>query len=104
LAEAKKKAISATITALQEMAKRVALLRPDTIILVSPHTTIYSDYFHLSPGSGAKGSFAAFSAPQVRIQVNYDAELRQQIIEEAQKEGSRPVLKEGRMPHWTMAP
>jgi AmmeMemoRadiSam system protein B len=89
------------------VAKRVALLQPDTILLVSPHTTIYSDYFHLSPGSGAKGSFATFSAPQIRIQVTYDVELRQQIIEEAQQEGL-PAGTEGEqeaaLDHGTMIP
>ena len=33
------KGISATIAAYQEVARRVAQLQPDTIVLTSPHTT-----------------------------------------------------------------
>jgi len=100
-------AISATIAALQEVAKRVAALRPDAIIIVSPHTALYADYFHLSPGSGAEGSFAAFSAPQVRIRVNYDVELCKQIMEEAQKEGLHAGTegeRDAALDHGTMIP
>ena len=44
------KKISKTISSFEEIARRVAALKPDTIVLTSPHSIMYSDYFHISPG------------------------------------------------------
>ena len=77
--------ISDTIAAMEEISKRIALLKPDTIVVVSPHTTLYADYFHVSPGEVAAGNFANFGQPQVKLRVDYDTELRGEIIEEAEK-------------------
>ncbi|MBR0085158.1 MAG: AmmeMemoRadiSam system protein A, partial [Lachnospiraceae bacterium] len=41
----------------------------------SPHAIMYADYFHISPGKGAKGSFADFMAPEVRFSEEYDEDL-----------------------------
>jgi len=65
--------INKTIKSYQKVMRHIAELRPDTIVLTSPHSVIYSDYFHISPGTYAVGSFAQFRAPQVRIEANYDS-------------------------------
>ena len=57
------KQIQKTIDAYTQVAKEIAALHPETIILTSPHATMYRDYFHISPGSRASGSFAQFHAP-----------------------------------------
>lgn len=67
--------IQATFDAYDEVARRIAQLKPDTIVLSSPHATSYADYFHLSGGAGAKGSLASFRAPQERMDVIYDQEF-----------------------------
>ncbi len=36
-----------TTDAFRAVAARVASLRPDTIVLASPHSIFYSDYFHI---------------------------------------------------------
>jgi predicted ATP-dependent Lon-type protease len=36
---------------------------------------MYADYFHISPGASAKGSFARFRAGEVRFREEYDTEL-----------------------------
>ena len=69
------KKIQNTIDAYREVAKRVAALKPDTLVITSPHSILYSDYFHISPGKSASGDFANFRAPQVKINVNYDNEF-----------------------------
>lgn len=73
--------ISATTQAYEEISRRVVELNPDTIIVTSPHTMLYADYFHISPGEQAAGSMLRFSAPTVSLQVNYDAELVQKLSE-----------------------
>ena len=49
--------IKDTVQAYREAAGLVAALKPDTIVMLSPHTVMYADYFHVSPGTGAKGDF-----------------------------------------------
>ena len=67
--------IQKTIDAYQNVAKQIAILKPDTIILSTPHSVLYSDYFHLSPGISAEGDFKMFGAPSVKMKVNYDTQL-----------------------------
>lgn len=69
------KQIEKTIKAYERVADEIAALKPETIIISSPHSVMYSDYFHISPGTGAQGSFADFRATQVRFDVEYDEEL-----------------------------
>ena len=56
------KEILETTRAYERVADEVAALEPDTLIITSPHAVMYADYFHISPGSGAEGSFRQFRA------------------------------------------
>ncbi|MBE8954473.1 MAG: AmmeMemoRadiSam system protein A [Quinella sp. 2Q5] len=76
--------ISATINAYEEISRRVVELNPDTVIITSPHSVMYADYFHISPGAQASGSMAQFRAPQVNLTIDYDAELAKKISDDAQ--------------------
>ena len=69
------KQVEKTIESYERVADEIAKLKPETIIISSPHSVMYSDYFHISPGIKATGSFAEFGAPQVKFEVKYDAEL-----------------------------
>lgn len=69
------KEIQKTTDAYEQAAKLVAELKPETIVVCSPHTVMYYDYFHISPGKRAKGSFARFRAGGVKIQTDYDTEF-----------------------------
>ncbi len=68
-----------TSDAYKEVAKEIAKLNPETIIITSPHTILYSDYFHISPNKGANGSFKSFGAEQVSFNETYDEELVKEI-------------------------
>ena len=68
-----------TIEAYGMVADEIAAIRPETIIITSPHSIMYADYFHISPGAGAKGSFASFRTPGVRFDESYDEELVKEI-------------------------
>ena len=74
------KEIQETRAAYETVAREIAALKPDTIIISSPHATMYADYFHISPGRKAQGSFASFRAPEVRFREEYDAELVQLFL------------------------
>ena len=101
------KAIQATLNAFDKVAERIAEIRPDTIILTSPHATMYADYFHISPGEGARGDLGSFRAPQVTFDIKYDRELVRQIEDAADRVGI-PAGCDGeidpRLDHGTMVP
>ena len=67
------KKISATDEAYRKAAAFVGELEPETIVLLSPHSVMYADYFHISPGRNAKGNMGQFRASQVRFDVSYDS-------------------------------
>ena len=73
------KEIEATTAAYEKVADMIADLKPETIIISSPHSIMYSDYFHISPGKGAKGSFARFNAMEVSFNIDYDREFTEHL-------------------------
>ncbi len=101
------KKIQPTLDAFDRIARRISDIKPDTIIVTSPHSVMYSDYFHISPGESAKGNLGSFNAPQVSFDVKYDTELVQKIEDAAERAGI-PAGTEGerdpRLDHGTMVP
>lgn len=89
-----------------EIAKQIAALKPDTIIVSSPHAPLYSDYFYLPNEEKAIGSFKEFDAPKVKFDLEYDVELIKEI-ESISMDNDFPC---GRIPndepldHGTMVP
>ena len=99
--------IRETITAYERAADEIAALAPDTIIITSPHSVMYADYFHISPGSGAKGSFRRFGAGRVRFEETYDGALRDRICAIADAEAFPAGTlgeRDRELDHGTMVP
>ena len=67
--------IHSTTLSCRQAGREIAALRPETIVLLSPHQTMYADYFHISPGRSARGDFGQFGAKQVCLEVSYDTEF-----------------------------
>ena len=78
--------VADTAAAYERVAGEIAALAPETIVITSPHSIMYADYFHISPGKSASGSFAGFRAPGVRFSEEYDTELVREICRLADKE------------------
>ena len=101
------KKIMDTIHAYHEIGKRIGELKPDTIVVVSPHQTMYADYFHISPGKGAKGDLGQFRAGNVKMEVSYDTEFVKELCRLADI-GRIPAgtlgEREKRLDHGTMVP
>ena len=99
--------ISATANAYKEIARRIVELEPDTIIITSPHSIMYSDYFHISPGEAATGNLAQFRAPQIALAINYDTDFVRKLSGDALAQGvSAGTLGErnSSLDHGTMIP
>lgn len=101
------KKIQKTIDAYHKAAETIGRLQPDTIVLLSPHQTMYADYFHISPGQGAKGDFGQFGAGQTSMEVFYDTEFVHVLGEAAEAAGLRAGTlgeREKKLDHGTMVP
>ena len=79
--------VAATDRAMRIAAETVARWQPEVLIVTSPHTILYRDYFHISPGNDACGDMSRFGTPEVQIGVHYDSTLRQEIIQRAEAAG-----------------
>lgn len=77
--------IKKTVDAYEKISHRIAEIKPDIIVLTTPHSIMYSDYIHISPGKGAKGSFKEFGHDQVSMEVEYDTDFVQQLSLLAEK-------------------
>ena len=101
------KKIQKTIDAYQKAAETIGRLQPETIVLLSPHQTLYADYFHISPGPGTRGDFGQFHAGQISMEVSYDTEFVRVLCETAEAAGLQAGTlgeRERRLDHGTMVP
>lgn len=101
------KKIQNTIDAYTETARRIGAWKPDTIVLLTPHQTMYADYFHISPGERAEGDFGSFRAGNVKLTAEYDTafvELLCQFADGAQFPAGTLGEREKRLDHGTMVP
>ena len=99
--------IEETTKAYEKVAEEIAALKPETIIITSPHSIMYADYFHISPRDSAKGSFISFGAPEVSFRETYDTDLVEAICDLA-AESDFPAGTMGerdrQLDHGTMVP
>ena len=73
------KQVQKTIESYEAVAAEIAALRPETVIVTSPHAVMYADWFHISPGDHASGDFGNFRASGVKFRKEYDTELVRRI-------------------------
>ncbi|MDR0424641.1 MAG: AmmeMemoRadiSam system protein A [Clostridiales Family XIII bacterium] len=79
--------IQSTIDSFVHAAERIRSLAPDTIVVITPHNVLYSDYFHISPGQQAQGDFRRFGAGGVKVSADYDPVFVAALADNAAKEG-----------------
>ena len=99
--------IQKTIDSYREIAKEAALLEPETVIILSPHSVMYQDYFHISPGTRAKGDFGLYGYPELQIGGVYDTEFVSELCGLAEDWGIAAGTEGGRgreLDHATMIP
>ncbi len=99
--------IQNTIDAYQKAAAWIGELGPETVVLLSPHQIMHADYFHISPGKGARGDFGQFGAGQVKLETVYDTEFVRKLcklLDEERFPAGTDGEREKRLDHGTMTP
>ncbi|NLW41953.1 MAG: AmmeMemoRadiSam system protein A [Tissierellia bacterium] len=75
------KKIQKTIDSMNNMADEILKLRPDTIIITSPHAPSFRDGFYIGKGEKLIGSLSRFGIFDVKEEVDVDNELAKNIME-----------------------
>ncbi|MBP1925359.1 AmmeMemoRadiSam system protein A/AmmeMemoRadiSam system protein B [Sedimentibacter acidaminivorans] len=99
--------IEKTIKSYDNIAKKIAEIQPETIVIISPHSVMYSDYIHISPGKKASGNFREFGETEIKLEVNYDEEFANklaQLSEEEEIHAGTLGEKNKSLDHGTMVP
>ena len=79
------KQIEKTFSSYEEIASQIETLNPETIIIISPHAPMYSDYFYISSDKTIIGNLSKFGAPSVKFTEEVDLDLVDEITEVAEK-------------------
>lgn len=75
--------VDATLQAMRMVGRKTALLDPDTIVFLSPHSPLARYQMGVSLAAAFRGSLAYFRAPQIRLEASGDEELARGILAEA---------------------
>lgn len=81
------KKIQKTVDSYDFVGKRIAEIKPQTIIVISPHSIMFSDYIHISPGPGGRGDLGRFHAENVEIIKKYDSSFITALCNAAKRNG-----------------
>ncbi len=92
-----------TTAAADKAARRIVASKPDTIVFITPHNTIYTDYIHISSGENIYGDFDGFGAKHLNYKKAYDNDLIALIEDNARRRrlpagtrgASKPMLDHG---------
>jgi AmmeMemoRadiSam system protein A len=69
-----------TVRAIERLAQEMAQIKPDTVVLVSPHAPMFSDYLFMYGGEVLHGSLERFGAPAAQVAQPNDLLLHSELI------------------------
>lgn len=75
-----------TIKACEEVGKKINQLSPETIIIITPHGTVFRDAIAIITSKTLSGDLRNFNAPNIKFNFEIDTTLTSKIIENAIKE------------------
>lgn len=87
IGKGEEKKIQTTLNSFARVADYVAQMKPDTIILTTPHAILYRDWFNISEGKYACGDFSNYRAGTVSFEVDYDEEFTETLTNLCMAEG-----------------
>ncbi len=83
--------VEPTVRSMEAVRAKTALLRPDTIVLLSPHAPMTSRKMGVSLAAAYEGDLAYFSAPDVVVEADGDEVLARTLLERT-AENDMPVM------------
>lgn len=101
------KEIQATLDSYKQASQMIAEDAPETIVVVSPHSIVFSDAFYIAAGERWQGDLSNFRAPSVRLDLENDLELADEVADMCDAAGIPIVYTEQgteRPDHGSMVP
>ncbi|MBO7702857.1 MAG: AmmeMemoRadiSam system protein A [Solobacterium sp.] len=86
IGKGEEKKIQDTLNSFEKIADYIAEQKPDTIIVTTPHAVMYRDWFNISSGAQAHGSFANYRAGSVTFDVLYDEAFTDRLTDLCEEE------------------
>nr|PZN03867.1 MAG: AMMECR1 domain-containing protein [Bacillota bacterium] len=83
--------VRSSVEAAHRAGEEIRQLSPDAVVLISPHGPVFRDAICLYDFP-LRGSFASFGVPGLKLELEADEELREEIIRRAEKIGI-PAVK-----------
>jgi AmmeMemoRadiSam system protein A len=87
IGKGEEKQIQPTLDSFHETAEFIRKKKPETIILITPHSICYRDWFNVSDGAKAFGDFSMYRASSVQFEVSYDQDFTEWLTDLCEKEG-----------------
>ena len=87
----KEKAAAKTVEALNNVAKEISSLKPDTIVFVSPHSEAYRDFFPIADGEVGICNFSAYGKASTSVSSMTVSSSKRSLMPQ-HKETYPPVL------------
>lgn len=78
---------SQTVHAMRQLADDLAVRQPETVVLISPHAPLFSDYLFAYDEPELTGDLSAFGAPEVYLSIKQDQALLDQFLRNVQEKG-----------------
>ena len=99
------KQIDKTINSYEEIAKEISTLKPETIIISSPHTIMYGDYFHITNANKVSGDLSNYNVSNILFEEEQDIDLIEEI-EKVSRKYNFPAgrTKDTELDHGTIIP
>lgn len=96
---------AASAAAMRSAAKKIMLLEPESLVLISPHSPRKSGAFGFWATARIDGSFAQFGAPDIKISLPNDRHLSKAIADAAESRNLQTWAIEGqRLDHGALVP
>lgn len=99
--------IQSTIDAYERAVGELLDLRPDCIVVTSPHAPLFRNAFHVTTDIQLEGDMSRFRAPNERIVAACDSAFAREVVRRANEAGISAVGSEGyrdEMDHGTYVP
>lgn len=84
--------VEETAIAMQDLAREMQKMNPDTVIIISPHAPIFQDAVVIYDLDDLKGDLSSFGAPEVKVKMKFDTPLAKAIVSESEKAGVYAAL------------
>ncbi|MBR5336546.1 MAG: AmmeMemoRadiSam system protein B [Lachnospiraceae bacterium] len=86
IGQGKEEKMKQTTDSIMKVASMIKEERPDTLVLITPHSDAYEEYFHIGKGDGAAVTLSSYGVEGLEIDMKYDLPLIDMISKVAEED------------------